>query len=164
METTQEYKSYTNHLLVRWMTGESVLYALSGFLLCGCLTHLCVTDGGLYRYTNVDLTQGNVSQMLLVLVMFGNTQLGLLLYNFLALYSGSYDRIRYAISVHMKIALIHLLAIHFFWGYIKSYPLPSGLSEYKPGYWFWHVEFVLSFFYLVMSRFTTFFDEKIKIQ
>ena len=125
---------------------------------------MCVTDGGLYRYTNVDTSKGNASGLLLVLWMFGNTQLGLLLYNGMALASGSYDRVRFAISVHMKIALMQLLMVHYCWNFVKSYPLPSELSTYKPGYWLWHVEFFLSLFYLYVSRYTTFFLEKVKME
>lgn len=154
-------KLYGTHvILMKHMTGEFVLGLLSLILACKVIVHTLLPDAGIYRYSNVDITKGNVSGLMLILWMFGNTQLGLLLYELSALFSGSYDRIRFAISTRMKLSFVQLVIVYFLWDYVKSYPLPEELSKYKPGNYLWHLEFLLSFFYIVLSGTTNFFYEK----
>lgn len=156
-------KVYRTHVvLMRHITGEFVLSVLLLILFCKVLVHMMLPDGGIYRYTNVDIEKGNVSGLMLVLWMFGNTQFGLLMYETLALCSGVYDRIRFAISTRMKLALVQLVTVYFLWDYIKSYPLPEDLGKYKPGNYLWHFEFLFSLFYLVFSNKTNFFYEKLQ--
>lgn len=154
-------KMYGTHvILMKHMTGEFMLGLLSLILACKVIVHTLLPDAGIYRYTNVDITKGNVSGLMLILWMFGNTQLGLLLYELSALFSGSYDRIRFAISTRMKLSFVQLVIVYFLWDYVKSYPLPEELGKYKPGNYLWHLEFLLSFFYIVLSSTTNFFYEK----
>lgn len=156
-------KKYGTHVvLIRHMTGEFVLGLLSLILACKVIAHTLLPDAGIYRYTNVDISKGNVSGLMLILWMFGNTQLGLLLYELSSLFSGSYDRIRFAISTRMKLSFAQLVAVYFLWDYVKLYPLPEELRKYKPGNYLWHLEFLLSFSYLVLSSTTNFFYEKIE--
>jgi hypothetical protein len=108
--------------------------------------------------SEVKIENGKI--IILILFMYGNTQIGLIFHNLYALISKNNDLINFSINVHCMISLFHIIMINYLWKY-KALPYPDipenpgiigDLFLYRPGAYLWYVETIIcSLYYLNLN-------------
>ena len=115
-----------------------VLILLSVILFLRHLWHAWAPDGGLAK-ANQSFCAESLDVVTTILFMYGNTQLGLLLHDILALVRN--ERVKEAIHIHGFLATLHVFVVNVAWDHIKPMPYPTNPSEgMRPGGYLWYVE------------------------
>ncbi len=103
-----------------------------------------------------NLKIGNGDIIILILFMYGNTQIGLIFHNLYALISKNNDLINFSINVNCMTSLFHIIMINYLWKYVKELEYPKEPENpgiigdfflYRPGAYLWYVETIICLLY-----------------
>ena len=116
-------------------------------LLARYIPHAWHPDGGLTVARQYFCSESRDAAVVIIF-MYGNTQLGLLLHDLISLYDN--HRVRLSNHIHGILSLIHVFVVNVAWDHIKAHPYPETPKEgLRPGGYLWYVEAVIYLLYLV---------------
>lgn len=128
------------------------LFLFSVILFARHLWHAWAPDGGLGR-ANQPMCAESLDVVTTILFMYGNTQLGLLLHDILALVRNK--SVLNAIHIHGFLAILHIIVVNVAWEYIKPLPYPASPKEgLRPGGYLWYIEAALYVVFLILQVFS----------
>ncbi len=137
-----------------------MLVFLCAVLALRMLTHVVLIDGSSNSTARFELDKGNGDWIVYYFWIYGDYQIAILLFDLYALISKCEKRILECIGIHTLLSMSHLMMIHYFWQFIKSYPFPFDESHKRPGSKLFYIECPISTVYMIYVLLRYFYNKQ----
>ena len=127
-----------------------VFYFFFCILVLKYVFHAWMPDGGIVYPAKQYICPESFDEVVVIVWMYGNTQLGLLLFMM-------FSNIQKSILIYGALSLIHIVTINLLWEHVKFKPYPPNPEVgMRPGGYLWYIEAIVYCVYLLYYLFCNF--------